>query len=367
MGTGEIRRLGDSPEVAAGPRRSLETAAPSPRARAPAAPSVSPPGTHEAGQGRAGGNAEGPEWGGGRGAKSALSQAFFSPPAAPPGRTPCPQPPEPGRFLFLTPGAASCLSFELGCWLPTHSLSSSGPWACPLMGPSPQALLGVRLAQEAPEAPASGNQCPSLRPALPAWGCSLSCSRHPSPAARGPGLSPSRGGRGSEVASPGTPRSNFSTKHVDTEAQQLRDQGRLTEPRFRDWGAARAVRKCWKGETEARPGKVASEVKNEDTPQGQPAPRGARFSTASPSRRWHGPGASTLCSPGPCTCDPSVAHPASLPATLPSHSPRHTPPLSRLSQSSVLPNATPRAASSRKTSVTNTSGPRCPNNNAGQH
>lgn len=170
VGTGEIRRLGDSPEVAAGPRRSPETAAPSPRARALAAPSVSPPGTHEAGQGRAGGNAEGPEWGGGRGAKSALSQAFFSPPAAPPGRTPCPQPPEPGRFLFLTPGAASCLSFELGCWLPTHSPSSSGPWACPLMGPSPQALLGVRLAQEAPEAPASGNQCPSLRPALPRLG-----------------------------------------------------------------------------------------------------------------------------------------------------------------------------------------------------
>lgn len=129
---GEVRRLARghswAPKVA-------RDCSPMPSGPAPAALSVSPPGTHGAGQG--GRQCGGPGSGGGRGAKSALSQAFFSPPAAPPGRTPCPQLPEPRQFLFLAPGAASCLSFELGCWFPTHSPSSNGPRACPLTGRPP--------------------------------------------------------------------------------------------------------------------------------------------------------------------------------------------------------------------------------------
>lgn len=265
---GEVRRLARghswAPKVA-------QDCSPMPSGPAPAALSVSPPGTHGAGQG--GRQCGGPGSGGGRGAKSALSQAFFSPPAAPPGRTPCPQLPEPRQFLFLAPGAASCLSFELGCWFPTHSPSSNGPRACPLTGRPP----GPAWRQTGTGGP--------RRPPLPGTSLPPFALLFSAPSGAAPGPVPDTppihrpgafsilpGDEAQRWLLPASPCSNFSTKHVDTEVQksvgpapQPRDQGRLAGPRCRDWGP---------------PGMVAAAVKREDTPPGRPAPRGARFSAA---------------------------------------------------------------------------------------
>lgn len=86
-----------------------------------AAARVGPSGLRAHGLGKAG-------WSGaGRGPTPLGARLSSPPPAAPPGRAPCPLLPKPRGFLFLLPRAVSCLSFELGCWLPLTSLLRRHP------------------------------------------------------------------------------------------------------------------------------------------------------------------------------------------------------------------------------------------------